>query len=79
VEEDYVIFDDLDIWEAVSEAIKLIVIDDRNKRIRNRKYDYEAPGINIVRKFLYSMGRRNTKGLTKAWESLTGLMYVWRI
>ena len=77
MEDDYEIFDDLDIWEATSEAIKLIVIDDRNKRIR--KYDHEAPGINIVRKFLYSMGRRSTKGLTKAWESLTGLMYVWRI
>ena len=74
--EEYVIFDDLDIWEATSEAIKLIVIDDKNKR--TRKYHSEPPSINTVRKFLYSMGRKNTKGLTKAWESIEGLMYIWR-
>ena len=73
--EEKVIFEDLDIWEATSEAIKLIVVTDKMKTDGKRKYyPPNPPSVSTVRKFLYGMGRKDTKGLTKAWESLVGLI-----
>jgi len=77
--EDEVIFEDLDIWEATSEALKFILIRDLEKK-PHKYHILKLPSISTVRKFLYMNGRSETKGLTKAWESLTGLMRVgnWR-
>lgn len=75
MEEDYIIFEDLDIWEATSEAIKLILIRDKEKKTY-KYHPFKPPSTSTVRKFLHSMGRSDTKGLIKAWQSLVGLMMV---
>jgi len=64
MEEDIIIYNDLDIYEATRLAMS---------EVREKKRRYCAtPNITLseVRRFLYSNGRLSTKGLEKAWRSL---------